>query len=207
MKTYILISLLSIQFKIMAQTSVQGEYYFNRHEMVAGFNFSDDGKFRFFYSYGAIDRNASGTFSVEGDVLKLRSDKTAGHDFTITSQSKQGKGYSLKFEHSNQYLLKDIRCVFFVNGNKQEEFTDENGKVNIGLNHCDSIFVQHSLFPDIFTLVKNEQNSNNCFTLLLNPSLEQVSFKGIDFKIVDENTITCLSNYFMHIPDIEFIKK
>jgi len=191
----------------MAQTKVQGEYYFNRHEMVAGFNFSEDGKFRFFYSYGAIDRNASGTFSVEGDVLKLKSDKTAGHDFTITSQSQQGKGYTLKFEHSNKYLLRDIRCIFFVNGNMKEEFTDENGKMSTNLNQCDSIFVQHSLFPDIPTQVKDNQNTSNRFTLSLNPSLEQVSFKGIDFKIVDSNTITCLTNYFMDIPDIEFIKE
>jgi hypothetical protein len=55
----------------MAQKTVPGEYYFSRQEMVAGFKFSPDGRFEFFYSYGAVDRNASGTFSVEGDILKL----------------------------------------------------------------------------------------------------------------------------------------
>jgi hypothetical protein len=64
--------------------------------------------------------------------------------------------------------------------------------------------VQHGLYPDIFTLVKDKENTNNRFTLTLNPSLEQVSFKGIDFIIVDENTITCLRNYFMDMADIEF---
>lgn len=190
----------------MAQTPVVGEYYFNRHEMAAGFNFAADGKFQFFFSYGAIDRSATGTFSVEGNTLKLKSDKIAGNDFKITKQSKQGKGYSLSFEHPNTYLLKDIRCLFFVNGKKQEEYSDDQGKVNINLRHSDSIYVQHSLYPDIATLIKDNQNRNNTFTIALNPSLEQVSFKGIDFEIVDGKTITCFTNYFMYIPDIEFIK-
>lgn len=207
MKTFILLLFLALQLNIMAQLPVLGEYYFNRHEMVVGFNFSADGKFQFFYSYGAVDRNATGTFSIEGEMLKLKSDKTAGHDFTITSQSKQGKGYTLKFEHSNKYLLRDIRCIFFVNGNMKEVFTDENGKMSTDLNQCDSILVQHSLFADVPTLVKDIRNTNNRFTLSLNPSLEQVSFKGIDFKIVDSNIITCLTNYFMDIPDIEFKQK
>lgn len=80
--------------------------------MVAGFNFSADGKFQFFYSYGALDRNATGTFFVEGDTLKIKSDKELGKDFTIINQSKQAKGYILIFDDPNKYLLKDILCIF-----------------------------------------------------------------------------------------------
>lgn len=191
---------------MMAQKTIQGEYYFRRTEMVAGFNFSADSKFEFFYSYGAVDRTASGTFSVEGDTLKLKSNKEAGKDFTVTTQSKQGTGYSIKFEHANQYLLHHILCVFFIGDKKEEVYTDNNGGVKVDFPHCDKIFVQHSLFPDIFTLIKGEENDNNNFTLSLNPSLEQVSFKGVDFQIVDGKTITCLPNYFMPMDGIAFIK-
>jgi hypothetical protein len=56
----------------MAQTpNIEGEYYFRRQEMIAVFKFSVTGKFDFFHSYGAIDRNASGTFTIDGDTLKL----------------------------------------------------------------------------------------------------------------------------------------
>lgn len=191
----------------MSQTTVQGEYYFRRTEMVAGFNFSADGKFQFFYSYGAVDRSATGTFSVKGDILKLKSDKEAGNDFTITSQSKQAKGYSISFKHPNKYLLKNILCVFVVNGKEQEAWTDSNGEIHVDLAHCDTIYVQHSLYPDIATIIKDKNNTNNSFTLTLNPSLEQVSFKGIDFKIADKKTISCLSDYFMGMPDIKFVKQ
>lgn len=190
----------------MAQTPVRGEYYFNRHEMVAGFNFSADGEFQFFYFYGAVDRNASGTFTVEGNIIKLKSEKVAGNDFTITRQLKKGKGYTLVFNHSNTYLLENIRCIFFIDGKPLDIYSDRNGEVHTDFDRCDSIFVQHALYPDVVTCIKNGQNNNNFFTLSLNPSLEQVSFKGIDLTIINENTITCLPNYLIKIEDIKFIK-
>ncbi len=199
--------LLIINIQSMSQTTIVGEYYFRKMEMASGFNFSKDGKFQFFYTYGAVDRTASGSFIVEGDILKLKSDKEPGKDFTITGQSKLGNGYSLTFKHPNQYLLKNIVCIFIVNGKQQEAYSDSNGEVHVDLERCDSIYVLHNLYPDVPTLVKDEKNDNTRFTLQLNPSLEQISFKGIDFKIVNNKTITCLNNYFMDASDIIFIKQ
>ena len=190
----------------MSQTKVQGEYYFRRTEMASGFNFSVDGKFQFFFTYGAVDRSATGTFSVAGDTLKLKSDKEAGKDFTVTNQSKQSKGYKLMFTHPNKYLTKNIICVFTTDGKKQEAYSDDKGEVHVDLPNCDTIYVQHSLYPDMATLIKDKTNENNRFTLSLNPSLEQVSFKGIDFKIESDKILSCLSNYFMPMPDIKFVK-
>ncbi len=165
----------------MAQTPVLGEYYFHKQEMVAGFNFSADGKFQFFYSYGAVDRNATGTFLVHSDTLQLKSDKLAGKDFTIKNQSKQKSGYNIQFEDDNKYLIKDILCIFFIDGKEQEAFSDENGKVQMALAHCDSVCVQHPFYPDIMIFIKNSENDSNNFILTLSPSLVQVSFKGIMF--------------------------
>ncbi len=191
----------------MSQTTIQGEYYFRRTEMASGFNFSAEGKFRFFFSYGAVDRSASGSFTVEGEMLKLKSDKEPGKDFSITGQRKQAKGYTLVFSHPNNYLLKNIRCIFTTGGNRQEVCTNDNGEVHIDLPHCDTIYVQHMLYPDIATLVKDKANDNNHFSLSLNPSLEQVSFKGIDLTIVSDKVLTCLPNYFLSMPDIRFVKQ
>jgi hypothetical protein len=191
----------------MAQLQVQGDYAFHRQEMVAGFHFSPEGKFNFFFSYGAVDRIASGTFVVEDSMLKLKSDKEAGKDFTIKSQSKAGPGYVIKFEDPNKYLLSHIRCSFFIGDKRQDEFTNSNGEIKMDLAHCDKIYVQHTLFPDMVTLIKDEKNQNNRFTLTLNPSLGQVSFKGIDFKIEDDSTISCIPNYFMMLENIQFSKQ
>ena len=82
-----------------------------------------------------------------------------------------------------------------------------NGEIKVDLPNCDKIYVQHLLFPDIVTLVKDEDNPNNHFVLTLNPSLNQVSFKGIDFKILSDSAITCIPNYLMETKDIEFVKQ
>jgi len=207
MKRVIILLLLFINFKVRSQHKVEGEYLFSRHEMIAGFNFSVDGKFQFFYSYGAVDRTATGNFSIRGDTLKLKSNKEPGKDFTITAQNRQATGYTVTFDDPNNYLLKGIRCIFIVNGKAQEVFSDEQGVAQLNIPHCDTMYVQHPLFPDIVTLIKDKKNDNNRFKLVLNPSLQQVSFKGIDFIIVSDRIITCLPNYLLDITDIEFVKE
>ncbi|MBE7168974.1 MAG: hypothetical protein INR73_00190 [Williamsia sp.] len=191
----------------MTQPKIQGSYTFSRQEMVAGFVFSADTTFEFFYSYGAVDRLASGTFSIKGDILTLQSSKEAGHDFTVKSQSKGDEGYTVRIEDANKYLLRHIRCSFFIGKERYDEVTNEKGEIKVAFEHVDKIYVQHLLFPDIVTLVKDEQNPNKKFVLTLNPSLAQVSFKGIDFTIVDSNAIRCIPNYFMMVDDILFTKQ
>lgn len=191
----------------MSQQKIEGEYYYRKMEMASGFNFTAGGKFEFFFSYGAVDRNATGTFSVAGNTLHLKSDKEAGKDFTVTSQSKQGKGYALAFKDANAYLLRDILCIFIVDGQSKREYSNDSGEVKMDLSHCDTIYVQHTLFPDAVTLIKDKANDNNHFTIKLNPSLEQVSFKGIDFKIENSKTLTCLPNYLLPMENIKFIKE
>ena len=205
--TIILFTLIILNIQGMTQSRVQGEYMFNRQEMVAGFDFSADGKFKFFHSYGAVDRTATGTFTVKGDTLILKSNKEAGHDFTVKSQLKEGKGYTVKVEDANKYFLAHIRCSFFIGSERHDEITDAKGEIKVDFAHVDKIYVQHLLFPDIVTLVKDEHNINNSFVLTLNPSLGEISFKGIDFKIIDHGTISCIPNYFMMLEDIKFKKQ
>lgn len=207
MKKCFLFLSLFINLQLMSQSIVQGEYYFRKMEMEAGFKFSVDGKFEFFYSYGAVDRSATGTFLVAGDTLKLRSDKEPGKDFNVSRQSRNGNGYTIQFADPNKYLVNNIRCTFISGTKELDEYTGSDGKITIDLPHCDKIYVQHLLFPDIVTLIKDEKNENNNFTLTLNPSLGQVSFKGIDFKIEDENTISCIPNYLMEMENIQFTKR
>ena len=196
-----------LHLSTMSQTTIQGDYIFNRKEMVAGFTFLPKGKFTFFLSYGALDRTATGTYLVKEDTIKLKSGKEAGKDFTISTQSKTGTGYSIKFIDDNKYLLTGIRCSFFIGSERHDGFTDDNGEIKVAYPHCDKIFVFHTLYPDIVTLIKDENNNNNRFILTLNPSLEQVSFKGIDFKIENDSTISCIPNYLMMLMDIKFKKQ
>jgi len=54
LKSLILFLLIALQVQTMAQKSVQGEYYFNRQEMAAGFNFSQTVNFSFSIPMGLL---------------------------------------------------------------------------------------------------------------------------------------------------------
>jgi hypothetical protein len=207
LKKNITFLLFIINLQAMSQTTIQGEYMFRKTEMVAGFNFSAAGTFQFFFSYGAVDRTAAGSFTVEGNTIKLKSNKEAGKDFSVTAQSKEATGYTISFNHANKYLLQDIRCLFLVNGKQEEAVTNSNGEVHVDFAHCDTIYAQHLLYPDILTLVKDASNENNRFILSLNPSLEQLSFKGIDLTLESDGSLSWLPNYFLPMPGVKFIKQ
>lgn len=191
----------------MGQSAFHGEYQFHMQEMVAGFNFSTDGKFEFFYSYGAVDRSATGTYTISNDTLHLVSDKPPGQDFTVKSQSNEGVGYHIQFEDANKYLLSNIRCSFFSGDKREDLYTDQKGLLETGLAHCDKIYVYHELFPDMVTLIKDESNNSNRFILTLNPSLAQVSFKGIEYKLDGNKLVAIMPNYIFPMEDVEFIKQ
>ena len=72
------------------------------------------------------------------------------------------------------------------------------------MNHCDKIYVSCEIFPDIPTLIKDENNTNNRFEVSLLPIVQEVSFKGIDFKIEDDSTISCYPNYVFMMENIRF---
>ena len=153
-------------------TKLNGEYSLQGiHDMAAGFRFTPDGKFEFFYIYGASDRNATGTYTIEGDTVKLKSDKEPGKDFKIDSQSKKGKGYTIKVTPPNEYLLRNILCFYFdgeapnaTPTNSAE--TDSKGIIHLDITSVDSIYLRHEIFPDIPTLIKDKDNANNYFELL-----------------------------------------
>jgi hypothetical protein len=176
------------------------------HDMAAGFKFTPDGRFEFFYIYGVSDRNATGTYSIEGDTIKLKSDKEPGNDFGIDAQSKKGKGYTIQAKAPNPYLLRNIVCFYFVGETQEMAESDEQGIIHLDIPSCNKIYLRHEIFPDIPTLIKDESNSNNYFDVSLLPTLGQVSFKGIDL-VIKGNELTCLPNYFMPFDNIRFVKE
>jgi len=175
-------------------------------DMAAGFRFTPDGRFEFFYIYGVSDRSATGTYTIEGNTVKLKSDKEPGKDFSIDSQSKKGKGYTIQVKAPNPYLLDNVSCIYFIGEQKEYAMSDAKGLIHIDAGPVDKLYLRHEIFPDIPTLIKDTDNDNTYFEVSLLPSLGQVSFKGIDLFIVDES-LTCHPNYFMPFEGIRFEKE
>jgi hypothetical protein len=191
----------------MTAQTLDGNYsLYGIHDMAAGFKFTPDGRFEFFYAYGASDRNATGSYTVEGDTVKLKSDKEPGKDFKIENQRKEGKGYTIEVKDGNKNYLSDVSCFYFVGETQEFIQANNQGIIYLDLPAVDSLYVRHELAVDIPTLLKDKDNDNNYFVVSLLPSLGQVSFKGIDLFIKDDE-LTCHPNYFMPFENIRFVKE
>lgn len=198
----------SIAVLLCMQTSstVKGTYALTgMHEMAGAFRFSDNGRFDFYYSYGAADRMADGSFTQEGNRIILKSSKEAGKDFTVTKQSTSGKGFTIKIHAADPYMASTVACIVMNGETKTRYETDNRGMIHIELPVAEKIYLQHQLFPDVVTPIKDEKNSNNYFEVSLNPSLQKISFKGIDLT-VDGDTLRMPPNYFMPFEHIRFVK-
>jgi len=155
--------------------------------MVAAFEFKQD-SFRFYFIYGAVDRSASGSFTIQNGNVILHSAKIPGKDFTIVHEQISGDGSSIKISNRNTALLRNIVGFFKKGIELDQQFSDEQGMIHSKLGNCDTIFVIHSLFPDVPTLIKsNAGNKNNYFELSLNPSLAELSFTDFTLHIDGED--------------------
>ena len=188
-----------------AQT-LNGEYRLTGiPETASAFMFTKDGTFEYFFIYGAVDRAAHGTYTIEGDTIKLKSNKEPGKDFLVKSEKKQGKGFTIQVTDPNEYLLSNIVAIYYVDETEKVAYSDSKGRIIIEETTVGKIYLMHQLFPDIASLIKDESNNNNYFEVGLSPSLVYVSFKGIDF-LKDGNELTCLPNYIMPFDNIRYVK-
>lgn len=191
----------------MAAQTLEGEYRLTGvQDAASAFRFTPDGQFDFFFIYGAVDRIAKGTYTVQGDTIKLTSDKEPGKDFPISKASQHGKNYTIKVSDPNPYLCTNILAIYYTGEKKEAVYSDEKGIINIDIPSVDTIYLLHELFPDIPSLIKDVDNPNNYFEVTLSPTLSNVSFKGIDFMI-DGSTISCLPNYVLPFGNIKYVKE
>jgi hypothetical protein len=208
MKSVILFSglILSVVFGF-AQKTMDANYRLTGiQDMAAGFQFRKDGTFEFFYMYGAADRNAKGNYFISNDTIYLKSEKEAGKDFTVIRQSRKEEKFKVVVSEKNQYLLRHIIAVVVAGGKENIFESDEQGEIMIDMETCEKIYLQHQLFPDVLSLIKDSVNNNNYFEVTLNSTLQQVSFKGIDF-FIDGDKIHCHANYFIPFDNITFVKE
>lgn len=204
---YFLSLFFSLNLMTMSAQKLDGTYRLHGvHDMASAFLFTPDGKFQFFNMYGAIDRHATGTYTMEGNIVKLHSDKEPGKDFPVSAQSKKGKGYTIKVDEPNDYLRKYVIALYEADGTRQSAEPDNEGMIHIEQEHLDTIHLMHQLFPDIACLLKDKGNPNNYFEVKLSPTLAGVSFMGIDLT-KDGDTLTCLPNYFLPYEDLRFIRE
>lgn len=187
--------------------NITGEYQLRGvPETAAGFSFSPDSTFKFFLSYGAADRYASGTYTQKDGKIMLAGDKIPGKDFAVTKSSKQGKGTTIKVNAPNEVLKDKIICIFYKNGQPELNYTDRNG-ISLFPAGADSVQLVHQLYPDEPTVIVFSKfpDDHNSFELSLQPSMEQLSFMQIPVEI-KEDQISIKLSWLMGDKELNFYK-
>ncbi|HUR32057.1 MAG TPA: hypothetical protein VMZ69_11550 [Saprospiraceae bacterium] len=191
----------------MQSQTLKGEYRLQGvHDAASAFMFSNDGKFEFFFIYGVVDRTATGTYIIDGNILTLKSDKEPGKDFPVTLEKQQGTGYTIKIKHDNSYLLQNVVCQYIIEGKENYATSDSNGEIHIDEKNIDKLLLMHELFPDVPSVIKDASNSNNWFEVGLSPALGEVSFADIKF-IVEGKSIRCEPNALLPFQKVDFVKQ
>jgi hypothetical protein len=197
--------LLMMQNTSFSQGSLDAVYQlYGKMEMASAFKFNSDNTFEFFYSYGAVDRQAAGTYQMEGNNIILKSDKAAGQDFHIIKESR-GKKPQIKVDAPQTWFASNVVCRFIKGDQEEYVQTEDSGVAESSYSECDVIMVLHGLYPDEWTLIKPKENQNQSFEIGLNPSLEKVSFKGVILTI-ENDVISMKSAYLFGDGDAKFGK-
>src|SRR4030095_631661 len=148
LKTVFLLSL--TPFVSIEAQKIEGVYRMTGgHEMVAAFQFKPDSTYQFYFIYGAVDRKSSGRFSIHDGNIILHAVKVPGNDFTILREEKRGEGTSIKISHQNSHLLRNVLGIFKKGAEQDQQFSNNEGYIHSDLKDCDSVFVIHTLFPDV----------------------------------------------------------
>lgn len=190
----------------MQSTTLSGIYTLRGiHDMAAAFRFTPDGQFHFNYFYGVVDRVAEGTYTIHGDTVKLASRKAPGTDFTILRESKQGRQITIQVIDPGPHMKSYVVAFYGTPDAFEVAEADKDGRIIIPASDPKQVFLRHELYVDIPTLIREEGNPNTYFEVGMNPSLAEVSFKGIDL-LITEDGLTCHPNYFMPFERILFEK-
>jgi len=166
-----------------------GTYDGNQMEIAAGLELKADHRFRYALSYGALDEEAAGTWTVHGDQLLLTSDPVIPPRFVLVSQS-QGADGKLQINldvptgMSQQYF---DALITNTNGETERKQLSETGLVSDfpSTSKPANVRMLLSIFDVVSEPVKLEPNSGYSLRFCFEPhDLGKVAFQATPIKIV-----------------------
>jgi len=162
-----------------------GLYYLQEvKETASGFKLSPDGAFRFFFTYGAVDRYGSGHWTIDNDHVLLQSRPWVGNDFAgVDSKVVNENFITTKIVGGNPVL---IRHVFFSLRNGETGSwikTNERGEAAFPLQPVTNVSMVFEFCQERFTHFNIENPGHNYFEFRFEAWLMEVFFDNFQLKI------------------------
>lgn len=168
-----------------------GEYYLEGvMEVGSGFRFNNDNTFNFFFSYGAIDREANGIWEQKGDSLILNNAPKPEKDFALVRSMKTKYNETvIKITDPNQMILRNIACRIQTPQGELEGETNQYGEITFDKTQVDQISLIHAFWPDRFSDFTITEKDHNYFEFRIERWIVDVEFKNLVLK-ADKNSLT-----------------
>lgn len=162
-----------------------GEYYLQGvMETASGFRVNKDSTFQFFFSYGALDREGSGTWRLDGNSLIFNSEKRTTQDFTPgKTESVKGKPISIKITGAPSQIVHYVYGRLKSGGNTEEVKANRDGIITFKASKADLIELLFELCPDKTSVFRIENNTLNYFEFKLEHSITDVAFDNFRLQL------------------------
>jgi hypothetical protein len=174
--------------------SLVGTYDGGQMEIAAALELKADGRFRYVLSYGALDEEATGKWTMSGDHVLLTSDPVTAPRFVLVSH-RRGENGMLQLNLdvpkglSRQYF---DAAITMTNGQVQRQQFSENGLSSPFArdNVPTSVRILLQMFDVISEPVALDANSGYSVRFRFEPNdLGKVPFQATPLRIVDEDLV------------------
>lgn len=170
---------------------ITGVYYLQGvMETGSGFQLNADSSFEFFFSYGALDREGKGIWSLQKDsVIIFNSSKRPPLDFKLVKQvANNDKTITIQIDDSNKNILQFVQGFIKAKSGETSFEMDSEGFAKIEGQQIDSIGLIFTLCPDRYSIFPVESDKND-FTFKFEPWIAEVFFENFALKYSGESLI------------------
>ena len=186
MKNFILlIVLLQLNTSTYSQNSVSGEYYLRGAgpEIASGFMLKPDSTFQFFFSYGALDREGEGKYSLDNNHVIFNSRPKPSTEFElIKNKIVSSDSTFIKIIDNNAVLVRYIVALLKFADTTIEENANEVGEIIVAKKGVESISLKLEFCPEKNSVFKVAQGENY-FQFKMKPTIMEVFFENFQLAL------------------------
>ncbi len=186
-KIFLAILLMLSSEKIQAQSSIEGEYYLEGvMETASGFKLMADGHFEFFFSYGALDRQGSGKWRMDGNQVILASQEETPAMFTLVkSEAGDSNFITIKIKEENVIFASAVYAALQTNNIQTNPQKASKGYIKIPWQPADSLVLFFEFAPEKIGRFPIQATGARYMEYSFHPSALDVYFHNIRLKITD----------------------
>jgi len=167
------------------KNQLAGEYQLRGvMEMGSGFELSPDFSFQFYFSYGALDRSAEGTWTVKDNNIIFNSRVKHDKDFALLSSKKTADdSIIIKIIEPNAFFLSHVYCMLSSGEQKFEAMSNNQGEIWLPKKEVNSLSLAFEFSPERRSVFTVSDLSHNYFEFRFEPWVLDVVFNEFSLEI------------------------